>query len=255
MKKILTVFVVLFLASAIYAEYSGGGACPGAAGMGDMLKSVYDIDADNLVDNSDELDGQDGNYYAPMSSMNVIDTNFDNIMSSFNAIDANFAPINAPAFTGGITVTGDIYQSTYTAGKIYSLDRGSVTVITTANVFEVISGTSVLASHAGWFDMPQQGRLRYVGAQTKRFKLEASISGSTVANAKRFDFTLHKNGASCLTCTSRSYFANSTQFDEISIIGIFELAQNDYIEIQVTNIADTNDYLGDTYSLIAIPLN
>ena len=90
-----------------------------AAGGGDMLKSVYDQDGDDVVDNAKALDGHDASYFAAASAL------------------AGYAPKNHSAQTtdygigntayyGHVKLCASLTQASYTAGYALAANMGKV---------------------------------------------------------------------------------------------------------------------------------
>jgi hypothetical protein len=59
-----TNYAIVTINQGLTVAFSGTGANPPTVLAGDMLKSVYDVDSDGIVDNAKQLDGHDASYFA-----------------------------------------------------------------------------------------------------------------------------------------------------------------------------------------------
>jgi hypothetical protein len=115
-------------------------------------------------------------------------------------------------------------------------DYGEIVLTSEAGVshtnttFLPASGATALGLSRN-FDMPQDGRLRYTGAQTKRFLISAILS----ARSRQFD---HRIGGTVTSPLSGSGmimtqdYANSNSVESTTISTIVDISQNDYILLE-----------------------
>jgi len=114
--------------------------------------------------------------------------------------------------------------------------------INSTTVFEYpSSGTSALINNTADIDMPQNGRIRYIGIIDKMFIINISITAIVEGNNQDLRFQLTKNGVPMIeTITARSW-GTGTDSGNLSISTGTLLAPNDYIEIQAANDTSTSN--------------
>ena len=117
----------------------------------------------------------------------------------------------------------------------------SVAIVTT---FPAVStpvktlGTTILLPSTE-FDSPVDGRLRYIGTETKTFVMMASLSAISGGVDKTYLFYLAKNGVIIPETEISRTLGSVFQGAAISLLGVVSLATNDYIEVWVENATDT----------------
>ncbi|MBI5574573.1 MAG: hypothetical protein HY919_08530 [Elusimicrobia bacterium] len=105
--------------------YGDGSSLSGLPGGGDMTKGVYDFSpANNIVDNSEKLNGQTASYYATASDMNAVKVDTGTLRTDLNALDTQVS-----ADTN--TLRTDLYQTQLATGT----NRTSITEL------EISTGT------------------------------------------------------------------------------------------------------------------
>lgn len=143
---------------------------------------------------------------------------------------------------GGDTSIGNIYLtsavSNFNIGSSATLINSATTIVNSTN-----------------FDSPSNGRLRYTGASTKIFKISATISfkrnSGSSGTVESFSFGFGKNGSTAVVGASSSVIFNdivtiilpglkNNDSKTVTIVGTVSLAQNDYIELFVSNANGTN---------------
>jgi len=159
---------------------------------------------------------------------------------TIRAVDAGFSGvINTSQTVGGI------FSSYYGAAS-------TATIIHAQGSFYLLKGTSSLTCGPGWFDMPQNMRLRYVGKKTKIFTVNASIcldiSGGT---NQLIEMRLYKNGAWTGCATADVSLTASGAHQHMQFATTIPLTIGDYLEAFITNNSGTNSILMDKFSMTA----
>lgn len=109
--------------------FSGGWLTVGGGGIGDMLKSIYDINSDDLVDDSDSLNGKEAAFYLARANHTGTQTaatisDFGTEVSNNASVSANTAKVTNATHTGD--VTGSVALTiTNKAVEIVMLDDGT----------------------------------------------------------------------------------------------------------------------------------
>lgn len=130
----------------------------------------------------------------------------------------------AATYTTTITVAGTYYKAGNTTTSIHTEDF----------------------THAS-------NKLTYTGAATGYFTITCSMSigYSGGAGNKTLSVKLAKNGAVIDNTAVDRVLAAAADRGAVTVIGLVELAQNDYIEVFVTNQTDTQGFVADKLYLIA----
>jgi hypothetical protein len=118
----------------------------------------------------------------------------------------------------------------------------AATTIGTAGVYVKAAGTTTLETTpaAVQFTMPSDNRLTYTGTETRKFRVTATCSVTSASDAQLLGFALAENGAVADKTTIQRHFVTGANEAAMTLHGLFELAENDYIELFVTNETDTN---------------
>ncbi len=133
----------------------------------------------------------------------------------------------------------------------------SLTVITTADVYENLAGTSTLSSYSAWFnkDASLENKYEYVGPNTHKFKITVYGCLRTDAGTATIPhLAIYKNGSQSPGARISPYLSVQNQDTSFPVGCIEELATNDTIEVMITS-NDGDDILGDHIQLIAIAIN
>jgi len=127
------------------------------------------------------------------------------------------------------------------AGKF---DTPAGITIETSGVFATPdSGTSSLINSTADIDMPQHGRIRYIGANDRHFIITLTLTATVAGNNQDCRFQLTKNGEALPeTIMGRSWGTGSNS-GSLAINTGLVLQQDDYIEIQAANDTSTGDIL------------
>lgn len=119
--------------------------------------------------------------------------------------------------------------------------------LTTQNTYYLIAPVTVLDSNnsefvSNKFDMPSNGRLRYIGASTEKFHCAFSFCSAAATAGNNYRSAVYKNGIVDNTFFNIDYNTNNT-YVSVAFHKVFELAQNDYLELFITDLSSNNKVL------------
>ena len=125
-------------------------------------------------------------------------------------------------------------------GAIMALDASQTVQIDTVNTPKKING-STIAPRLFDFDMPEPGRLRYIGDDPVVTNCAASLTLQTEGNNKVCNIYFAKNGQ--VATVSRVEIRTTLGADERSATALFlcEFEKNDFMEIFVENTTDDSN--------------
>ena len=123
-------------------------------------------------------------------------------------------------------------------GAMMALEAEQTVEIDAVNTPKKINGATV-APRLFDFDMPEPGRLRYIGDDPIVTNCAASLTLKTAGNNKVCNIYFAKNGV--VATPSRVEIRTSMKEDERSGTALFlcEFEKNDYMEIFVENATDS----------------
>ena len=171
----------------------------------------------------------------------------------FNSLDSNITPnITEAALVSDWTGNTGL-PNTFEGGSI-GVTTETATTITTLGVFVDLAATLWTAADLQHFDNPSAGQLRHLGNTPREFKVIASFLLDSTAGD---DLTLRvakwdNSASSFVTVLDQTREVNNFQggrdlaFFNININTTLD--QNDYIKLQVANVAATNDITAETDS-------
>jgi len=140
-------------------------------------------------------------------------------------------------------------------GGLY-VSSSAATTIAGAGTFVKAAGASTLFSAtAKKVSMPADNRLRYDGAPTKNFMVICNAS-IQAASTSPIDIALRlaENGSTLAETEVRAQAETAVKDYQLTTVGHFELATNDYIEPFVANITDTDNVTVTYLTMMAIGL-
>jgi hypothetical protein len=112
------------------------------------------------------------------------------------------------------------------------------TAIAVIDTYQKLAGTTELDVATG-VDMPTDGRLRYTGATTRPFFVEAAISMSVAADMK-VTVAIAKNGTADEESEIEQNITIAQGVQVFPLSGLVSLATNEYVEVWVkSTVADT----------------
>lgn len=151
----------------------------------------------------------------------------------------------------GSGVEKKIMTSTYACLYVSS---SSATTISSSSTPVLVAGTTTEVTSTSDITVSSAGRLTYTGATTRRFKADAGISFESAGNNNDYVFYLAKNGTVIGSSAQQNFIGTGSERKVIPLTCMPELAQNDYLEVYVENITDTDnctiDYMN--FNILAI---
>ena len=136
-------------------------------------------------------------------------------------------------------------------GNLY-ITSSALTTISSVNMPVKVAGTTS-GVHLFRAEQPTgiSNRLIYKGKKERFFKYTAtmSVSVGNGANGDTFNFYIYKNGSKLVESKQTRKFSNS-DIEAISISGIINLDTDDYIEVWVENMTNTDPITFDSLNLI-----
>jgi hypothetical protein len=97
------------------------------------------------------------------------------------------------------------------------------------------------------------GRLRYIGKNTKIFHIASTISGTLNGGTNAtMIFGIAQNGVIKTSSKVLNKFASSSDAQSTSLHVMLTMAPNDYLELYVGNISGSDDFQFLTFNLVAI---
>ena len=123
-------------------------------------------------------------------------------------------------------------------GSIY-ISSASETTVSSANTPYKAAGTTA-ALQLFNFTMPANNRLTYVGNQPLYFMVQVNIS-ATKASGTASDIQYHVAKNDTLTNISVTRNTSSSAEGAMAVGGVVYLTQNDYVEIYVENLTNTDN--------------
>lgn len=130
----------------------------------------------------------------------------------------------------------------------------AATTIGTAGVYVKAAGTTTLETTpaAVQFTMPSSNRLTYSGTETRKVKVTFTFSATTAGTNDLLGFALAKNGTVADKTIIQRYVSTGTDEGAGAIHGLFELDEDDYIEVFVTNVDATDTVTIERGNLTAV---
>ena len=130
-----------------------------------------------------------------------------------------------------------LYVRRRNIGAMMALEAAQTVQIDTVNTPKKINGATV-APRLFDFDMPELGRLRYIGDDPIVTNCAASLTLQTAGNNKVCNIYFAKNGV--VATPSRVEIRTALGADERSATALFlcEFEKNDFMEIFVENATD-----------------
>lgn len=173
--------------------------------------------------------------------------------STASKTHSNFTAASLTDSTGG-TAGATIAKAETAMGELNFNANATATVITTADTYTIVRPVTGTYSQTVQFSgSPGSNcRLKYTGTNTRMFHCGCTISVLGAASSDVVEFVLVKNGTvngseeystgTILSAgTVRFKLANAGDQASTAIHIMVELAQNDYLELFVKNVTDTDD--------------
>ena len=128
----------------------------------------------------------------------------------------------------------------------------AATTITTPGTYVKAAGTTVAGADLHHFDMPLDGRLRYIGAPNIHAHVAVSLSMTTAGVNNVVGMKMAKNGTVVDSSVVRRRVSTGTDIGAAALHGDVVLATNDYLELFVTNETDTDSVTIDELYFFAM---
>lgn len=159
-----------------------------------------------------------------------------------------------PLNTSGQINPQDVRDLTVTLalkyGDIYISTPAATTVSNTTGYFDV-AGTYTLGE-AKQFDMNTNGQLRYTGTPTIEVLIFANLSLTVAGNNDIIHLEFRKNGSDIAGSDAVRKVGTGTDVGAMSIVGITEMATNDYLTIAVRNETAADNVTGQEGHVLAV---
>jgi hypothetical protein len=135
-------------------------------------------------------------------------------------------------------------------GRI-SLATPVTTTITTTNVWVKMAGETVLGPNAFTFSMPENNRLQ-CNCPVPSLLTASAVVSLTNGSQTNFEVAFAKNGDILPETIQMLRFGPGGGAQEATLMGDFEQAQGDFIEIWVRNTSSTADVTAESLYLRAM---
>lgn len=120
------------------------------------------------------------------------------------------------------------------------LDAPAATNITAQNVFVKAAGTTIECPECYGFDMPEDNRLRYTGSVEARIEVAAGVNVTDGAN-RAFELAFAVNGVIREETARVVRLGPGGDVEGAVLLGDFRGNENDYVEIWIRNLTDTQN--------------
>jgi hypothetical protein len=144
-------------------------------------------------------------------------------------------------------------KNTAEIGNYYMLNNATVTTITTQGVPVKIEGTSTANAINQKFSH-SDNRLTYTGGLTRNFQVSATAS-FTSGNNKVIGLYVAKNGVIIADSEMYATTSGSGRAEAIHVQTIFEMDENDYVELWIENDSNTDNITVEFLNLICKSLD
>lgn len=117
-------------------------------------------------------------------------------------------------------------------GEMY-ISATAPTTINPAETYQKAAGTTT-ASELNDFDMPANNRLRYIGADAKKFKVSVALTQESTVNNVVARTRIAKGGTTSAKTQIDRKISVANDEGALPCQGVFDLAQNEFVELYVT---------------------
>ena len=115
------------------------------------------------------------------------------------------------------------------------------TVISVQSTPTKALGTTTVSAYLEDFEMSANNRLTYLGRQTSHFHVAVALSMTSAANIQVTSMTIGKNGTSLPETEIQRKIGTGTDVGAVAVVGLVELAKDDYLEMFVANETSTGN--------------
>lgn len=192
-------------------------------------------------------------------------TNGLNISSSASIGDERYI-LDTVSFSGGGTyLTGLDYTSnkslfrfcdgitnTFETGSCYAESQSTATTIAVTGTYVKADVTTTAGSVLGRFTHTSN-RLTYTGSKTRVFDIDAMLSVTSTTDGNQIGVKIYKNGSAVVgsrAIANVRVTGGVNRANNIKPQSIISLNTNDYIEIYITNLSNTNSVTVTDFNLI-----
>lgn len=152
------------------------------------------------------------------------------------------------------------YDAQFPMGEVSYFDTGGtnigITLRSDGSSNMVVCRPATTLLNRGEFDNggSNNGRLRYVGKNSKIFHIACTISGTSASGStgKTYVFGIAQNDAVKTSSKVLNRFASDADIQSTSLHVMLTLAPNDYLEFFVGNTTDAIDFKFVSLNLVAI---
>ena len=151
----------------------------------------------------------------------------------------------------------DFVVSTTPGHGSFSVTSSAETTISATGAYVKAAGTTTLVSGASNFDMPANNRLRYTGSPDVHVLIDSTISMTCAGNSKIIALKLYHyddsaaSGAVIDSSEVQRKIGTGADIGAAALSGDIVMATNDYLEVHVANLTDTNNATTDLIYLRA----
>lgn len=127
------------------------------------------------------------------------------------------------------------------AGEVY-LNNNTTQQALTVNTLQLIQHNGFILNNISRnFDMPNFGRLRYIGVDPVVARVTITLTCNSTVNNQLMRFYIGRNGITAVNSVIAQNIGNSSNVAQnITVQGIFTCNQNDYFELFVENTTAGN---------------
>lgn len=161
--------------------------------------------------------------------------------------------------TGAIGPTGAMMSHIMPVGEIAYQDHvtpTTISVVASSTPYLINVATTLNTSNTSgaspYFDMPSNGRLRFIGTNTQKVHCALSIDVQSAGGANKiWSFSIYKNGVFYPRSRYEIENPGTNEFTMACHI-VIELATNDYLECWFENLSDTSDLIVHNFNLVCM---
>jgi hypothetical protein len=114
------------------------------------------------------------------------------------------------------------------------------TTIATPGDYVKAAGTTVLGLGAAGFDMPQDGRLRFIGVSPRHLHVAVTVSMTSSGPNNVIGLKIAKNGVLLDDSVALRFLGTGSDIGSTALHADISGVENDYLELFVTNETDTD---------------
>lgn len=138
------------------------------------------------------------------------------------------------------TTDGTVSLSRYPMGEFYMEGNAVATTIAATSTYYKALGTTTLSSSYKMDNNSVSNRLRYTGTSTKMFHVACTFSLISSGSNQEIKAKVYKNGVPLNNSVVHCKLGGSGDHTSTAIHVMVSLAQNDYLELYVSNLTSTN---------------